>query len=551
MPDQPIIPRDDVLRGVGGRTIPGLGGRVVLADATRIELTATGAAAAAAAALAPRPVTVIRPADLLVITFSFANLQFSGSGPSAVLRRRVASRPAFLIVEFPSQHIVEKAFFEGAAGIAVETPEPPAGDTSPAHAPPPDPDAGKEGAGSSESPDSPPIRALVAGPSRLVFRIAKEEIPYTLEGLLAACSYLPLSVVPHAKPAPSGRVISVHDLVGSKAVDVKAAVAAKPSGRSDAARRAARFNGVGRMAAVSRSLTTAGQLAHRFGAEHALATSAQLSIGAQLGLGRFVDDLAAAGILQVKPLPRPPEATETALELPWRLLLSPGPDGGFAHQTVAVDQTGRVELWHSRLGVRITQPKGVRVDEELAKQRIVRAIWTRDNDDFPFLTDFDFPFTPQPDDPANFPDATGLEDRPQFRMALNSRDRMLLVHETSNFTLKRNLTQAYIPPPVEVDRLMLTSLGGWLSSDVQIAKLPDGPFSLQQWKHRATMGRDHEVKVVYAGFLFPFGHKASLVKVTERKFTPGRPGNPAYLYQRMFIIVQEPTRTYNDARTDS
>ena len=86
--------------------------------------------------------------------------------------------------------------------------------------------------------------------------------------------------------------------------------------------------------------------------------------------------------------------------------------------------------------------------------------------------------------------------------------------------------------------------------NVMMPELPDGPFTIQEWKHRATMARDHEVKVVYAGFLWPFGHKASLVKVTERKFAPTQPGNPAYLFQRMFIIVREPTRTYTDARTD-
>ena len=53
------------------------------------------------------------------------------------------------------------------------------------------------------------------------------------------------------------------------------------------------------------------------------------------------------------------------------------------------------------------------------------------------------------------------------------------------------------------------------------------------------------MKVVYAGFLLPFGHKASLVKVTERKLKPRAGGQPgAYLFQRMFIIVREPRRTF-------
>jgi hypothetical protein len=63
------------------------------------------------------------------------------------------------------------------------------------------------------------------------------------------------------------------------------------------------------------------------------------------------------------------------------------------------------------------------------------------------------------------------------------------------------------------------------------------------------MGRDHEVKVVYAGHLFPFGHQASLVKVTERKFHPGKPGNPAALRQRFFLVVRKQTLTYTSTAT--
>src|SRR5262245_40525115 len=60
------------------------------------------------------------------------------------------------------------------------------------------------------------------------------------------------------------------------------------------------------------------------------------------------------------------------------------------------------------------------------------------------------------------------------------------------------------------------------------------------------MGRDHYVRVVYKGYLFPFGHRASLVKITERKFHNSTPGNVAYLRQRMFIIVREPEKTYGN-----
>ena len=135
-----------------------------------------------------------------------------------------------------------------------------------------------------------------------------------------------------------------------------------------------------------------------------------------------------------------------------------------------------------------------------------------------------------------------------MRTSLNSRDRMMLVHETSNFHLERTATQGnpqrWTPEAVPTNRLMLTALGGWLDSRVLFETLPDGGLTIEEWKHRAALGRDHEVKVVYAGFLMPFGHRASLVKITERKFAAGPAGPVAYMFQRMFIIVREPVRKY-------
>ena len=293
------------------------------------------------------------------------------------------------------------------------------------------------------------------------------------------------------------------------------------------------FATAGQLAALSRSVATAARIEHRLGTEQALVVAAGSSIGEQIGASAVIDDMLNPGVIRIRPIPRAPRDTETALELPWRLQISPNPNGGFAHRTEAVEQAGRVELWHSRLGVRAVDGDVVEIDEDQKTYRTVRAIWTRDHDRFPFQPD------PAPE--GAFPNSNGQDDEPDYRMALNSRDRMLLVHETSNFGLTRQ-GDDWTPPAVDVDRLMLTSLGGWLSSQVMIPELPDGPFTIQEWKHRATMARDHEVKVVYAGFLWPFGHKASLVKVTERKFAPTQPGQPG---------VSLPAHVHHRARADA
>jgi hypothetical protein len=106
------------------------------------------------------------------------------------------------------------------------------------------------------------------------------------------------------------------------------------------------------------------------------------------------------------------------------------------------------------------------------------------------------------------------------------------------------------PLPVNVESLMLSSLGAWVN--FHGAWDPAPPMSIETWRHRGTMGRDHYVKVVYAGFLYPFGHRASLVKITERKFQKAPNGQTAaYLRQRMFIIVRESEKTYPGEGQDS
>jgi hypothetical protein len=90
----------------------------------------------------------------------------------------------------------------------------------------------------------------------------------------------------------------------------------------------------------------------------------------------------------------------------------------------------------------------------------------------------------------------------------------------------------------------------------QLWGITGAPLNLQEWKHIATQGRDHYVRIVYEGYLYPFGHRASLVKVTERKIRdvnlPAGGTTPlAYLVQHMYIVVRQPQRFYNTSEVKS
>ena len=461
-------------------------------------------------AIDPFPVVALRPADLLLVRFEFRNLRISTVDGDANLHRRIPTRPAFLIVDFPPQHLVEEAFAEQGNSGLITQPELPGGKAF----------TGPAAAESNATPSLPPIPAVLSAHSRLVYKVTDQTIPWTLDGLLAAMTMLPLSVAPHAvNPV---RLLRPFD------VTITTTVSSARLQRRLLARDAVLVPGTIR--SVGRSTATARMIDHRLGRETANAVSAASNLVAELGINPVVGGLRE--LARLPPPPRAPTDTETAIELPWRMQLSPHAGGAFTHARQPVDHDGRIELWHSRLGVRATAADGSPTVDELDPYgRTVRAIWTRDMEPGPLAPET--------------PDAMGGTDIPSFTKSLTTRDRRMLVDETSNFHLTRSGAR-WQPPSVDVDRLMLTTLGGWLRSDFDAPTLPDNDFSITEWKHRATMGRDHEVKVVYAGFLFPLGHNASLVKVTERKLQlrQGVSGRIAYLRQRFFIVVRRQTLTY-------
>lgn len=212
-----------------------------------------------------------------------------------------------------------------------------------------------------------------------------------------------------------------------------------------------------------------------------------------------------------------PRDHETGIEIPWFLVLSPPFNAGWAHSQGLVTHGDRTELWHTRLGIRANG----KVDEDTDMGRSVQAVWARDQG-----------FDPDSAAPAE------CDDPPlPFRMSLTRRDRHDIVQLTSDFSLgaKRR--------PVAVNHMMLSALGGWLDSHGTW----DAETSLVEWRHRAAMGRDSYVRIIRKGFLFPFGHKAVKLTITERKFETVSGVRGAYLRQRQFIIVRQPVKQYGDA----
>jgi hypothetical protein len=86
-------------------------------------------------------------------------------------------------------------------------------------------------------------------------------------------------------------------------------------------------------------------------------------------------------------------------------------------------------------------------------------------------------------------------------------------------------------------------MGSWIDFKLNIPEDVE-LLSVKAWLQRATMGRDHYIKIVERGNLFPFGHKALLVVIAERRIRTINNVNTAVLIQREFIIVKQPELFY-------
>lgn len=228
--------------------------------------------------------------------------------------------------------------------------------------------------------------------------------------------------------------------------------------------------------------------------------------------------------------PRPsltaPGPTVTGIVAPYKLTLSPGRFSGWAHSSEPVTHDGRTELWHTRLGYRAFIGDIHKVRETEPSLKSVRAIHS-------------------PDWRQSQPQRNATDPFPLNSM--DNRDRSEIVGLSSDFGIS-----GYQPTPITARNLMLTSQGAWTDLSANFNG-PESQFDVVHFSHRGTMGREHFVKVVKRGFLWPLGHRAVKIQITERKFEPIKSGSQsgktgAYLRRRDFIVVTERNKTYNSRK---
>src|SRR5579875_857801 len=215
--------------------------------------------------------------------------------------------------------------------------------------------------------------------------------------------------------------------------------------------------------------------------------------------------------------PQPP-ALATYIEAPWHLLLSPGASATWSHASAPLTYSGRTELWQTRLGEAGVEPP--------ASSPELRAVWA-------------------PGYPEGVPEPFG----PSYQTSLTNGDRLdiiALTCGTSGGTTGIARPAPLPSVPARAELLMLSALGA--SLNVHGAWGQEGTSSLTDWAHRMVTGRESYVRTVRAGFLFPFGHRAAHIVVTDRELQVDSSGvTIAYLVQRQYVVVVQPSLDYGAA----
>ena len=472
--------------------------------------------------LAPSPdlvIDLIRPDDLVAFTVEGYDVELVGGQRPRI--RPKADGTSRLVVRFATQHLFEFALNEI--------------DPPPSH--------------------TPPVAALPARSSRLVFALAEDErVPFSSEGILEAIGRLPMLVHPMATARPARRAATaggspLHLPGGLIATVGPTGLIVSRAGRGIDVPDPTTREGLARLARDGRRLRAL--LATRTGT--AVPGLDLEDEDVVLDETTVVPTLTGSGLFhpEIRPRPRRPRLSrptqpfETSIEAPFRLQISPSAEEGWHHASTPVaadDAPNRIEVWHSRLGVRTERADGsVEVPDQPDPQRIIRALWARDREG-PDL------FVNQAT--VAFPDWQDLmwplADDDPFQSSLNGSDRHMLVRQSSESWLDED-GAPIAPVPVEVTKLWLSALGAWLDLHGTWDTTRYADFSIRAidaWDHLAPHGRDQLVRVVYPGFLFPFGHATTLVKITERKMLDAAP-SVAGLFQRKFLAVGEPLRVYD------
>jgi hypothetical protein len=222
-----------------------------------------------------------------------------------------------------------------------------------------------------------------------------------------------------------------------------------------------------------------------------------------------------------------PNSSQTAIEIPWFMVMSPSDESGWEHPFVGPTRDGRTEVWQTRLATRTFDSSGSPTGYDHSSDTL-RVIWLRDSTAAKMLAvrrsgiaaigqpNYPFAMRPDPQDRSDIGRLTGM---------------------TSSASGTRAV-KGGVADPIDVD-LTLSALGATMRAEG--AWNEPGVSSLTSWQQRTWDGRDTYIRTTRQGFLYPFAVPAVLVTEVTREFLADRSGTVrAFERESQRIVIAEP-----------
>jgi hypothetical protein len=322
-----------------------------------------------------------------------------------------------------------------------------------------------------------------------------------------------------------------------------------------------------------------------------------------LGPNKTIEDqLCIAGIHEQTSYPdavklvaaqlKPPDPSETALEMTGRLIFSPSKDAGWIVPRGKID-SARAPLWHARLdevgrkSVRAiwsnwltpgkfpaVQGQPIKLAEadrllvlcpidhwEIVAQTSLYGLLALRNSEDESQENDSFPVKAYKTLKSLMPGTT--EEAPR-KIPRNRVVRPRKPYASLNYLSQAASGKRHKYPPEDVGfglvepfedaNVILTSMGGSLAAEWNgepfdtprlYEDLPPS-FSLERFVYRTQLGRDIHIEVFTKGYLLPLGVRASFVQLSERRFFPHPTyGYPtSYLVKRSFIVIRRGSKRF-------
>ncbi|WP_437912526.1 hypothetical protein WME73_36240 [Sorangium sp. So ce302] len=197
--------------------------------------------------------------------------------------------------------------------------------------------------------------------------------------------------------------------------------------------------------------------------------------------------------------PTKPGSLETAIEAPYRLVLSPDQCAAWEHAAIPVTHGERTEPWHTRLDFRPPQEggKAALLDMPCVPTAVpsVRVIWSRDcpegsvdmrPPEMGCVSPVNDPGrqTPRPGDDRPMPSSLWPEARRELAWLTTSRN-VLFTPDGRDYAA-----------PLAARQVMLSSLGAWLNLYGEWMF----PSPIARFEYRATLGREQLTRLELRGY---------------------------------------------------